>query len=312
MARIPRRVEREARAGDLVAALGDRLPPSDAQSILMEACRLRVSSLRPARLLEYYRNNRFAAPSSVDPRTFHRWDQIALSELPVDYVALELSPVCPLGTVATVTGLSQDWAISTVRNTEVVSDSTNVLALEYARRRLAAGAPDIVKLAASHRVVRGQRFESSRALPHFRLFSLCSGGRDTGNLGVEFTALSEQVGFYLRALRRYLGPTVPLRVSFTETGQVSHRDRIESELLSRLRTDHPTIPLVWDAERKSGRGYYRQLCFHIHARHPDGRDRELVDGGDVDWAVKLLNSGKERLVISGLGTEGLCRDFGIR
>ena len=306
---ITRRIEREASAPDLAKVLG-QLSPTDAQSLLLEASRRRASDLRPSRLLELYRHNRFSGPSDVDPRELLRWDLIAFEGLPPEFVALELAPVCPLGTVSSVTGLSQDWAVSTVRNTEVVSDSTNALALEHAVRRARAAPGTVVKLAASHRVLRGQRFENPGARPHFRLFSLSTGGRDTGNVGVELAALSEHVGFYLLALQRYLGPMVRLRVSFTEVGAISRHDRVETLLLAPLHAAFPSVDIGWDPARQAGRSYYRQLCYHIHAIHPDGRPRELVDGGDVDWAQKLLNNGKERLVVSGLGTEGLCRDFG--
>lgn len=306
---IVRRIEKGAGVEDLAAVLGERLPPSDVQAVLLDACRRRASRLAAARLVEYYRENRFVRPSGVDPRDLLAWDLAAFAELPDGYAAVELSPVCPLGTVSGVTGLSQDWAVSTVRNTEVVSDPTNVLALEYATRRATVGRRDPVKLAASHRAVRGQRYGNAAARPHFRLFALCSGGRDTGNLGVELSAISEHASFYLRALRRFLGPEVPLRVSFTEVAAALPRGRVDRGLIDPLRSAFPTVEIGWDPERATGRAYYRRLCFHVHARHADGRERELADGGDVDWAAKLLANGKERLVISGLGTEGLCRDF---
>jgi hypothetical protein len=37
---------------------------------------------------------------------------------------------------------------------------------------------------------------------------------------------------------------------------------------------------------------------------------ELVDGGSVNWTQKLLSNAKERLVISGIGSERLCAEFG--
>ena len=64
-----------------------------------------------------------------------------------------------------------------------------------------------------------------------------------------------------------------------------------------------------DALRTGGRGYYFDLCFHIHATHPSGRRLELVDGGSVDWTQRLLSNAKERLVISGIGSERLCSEF---
>jgi hypothetical protein len=37
---------------------------------------------------------------------------------------------------------------------------------------------------------------------------------------------------------------------------------------------------------------------------------ELADGGAVDWTQKLLSDAKERLVISGIGSERVCGEFG--
>jgi hypothetical protein len=48
------------------------------------------------------------------------------------------------------------------------------------------------------------------------------------------------------------------------------------------------------------------MCFKIFATPSTGREQELVDGGDVDWTQKLLNNAKERLVISGCGSERVC------
>ncbi len=53
-----------------------------------------------------------------------------------------------------------------------------------------------------------------------------------------------------------------------------------------------------------------QLCFKIFASPSPSREHELVDGGDVNWTQKLLNNAKERLVISGCGSERLCELFG--
>jgi hypothetical protein len=37
---------------------------------------------------------------------------------------------------------------------------------------------------------------------------------------------------------------------------------------------------------------------------------ELVDGGSVNWTQQFLSNAKERLVISGIGSERLCTKFG--
>jgi hypothetical protein len=61
-----------------------------------------------------------------------------------------------LGTCTSVSAVDQNRIVSTVRSSEVVSDPTNVLALEAARRRQSSVDP--VHLASCQRVLRAQRF----------------------------------------------------------------------------------------------------------------------------------------------------------
>ena len=49
--------------------------------------------------------------------------------------------------------------------------------------------------------------------------------------------------------------------------------------------------------------------FHIRATATSGQQFELVDGGSVDWTQEFLSNAKERLVISGIGSERLCTEF---
>ncbi len=123
------------------------------------------------------------------------FDRRALSLLPDDYRPIELSPVAPLGAAAVLGGLSQDWAITTARNSEVVSDSTNVLALECALRRR-HDRKLAVKLVSSHRLIRGKDY-GGQAGKHFRLLGLAAAGRGD-SFGVD--ALVEQLGFFVRLL----------------------------------------------------------------------------------------------------------------
>ena len=58
-----------------------------------------------------------------------------------------------------------------------------------------------------------------------------------------------------------------------------------------------------------GRGYYVDLCFRIDAAASSGQRLELVDGGSVDRTRLYLSNAKERLVISALGSERLCKEF---
>ncbi len=314
MSKIIERIEREVGVPGLVSLLAERLEPTDLQSILLEVYRLRAGQRQPSAVLSDYQTNRFVRPSALSPLRLHEWERTALSELPPEFEPLALSPVCPLGTNSVMASVDQNWAVSTSRNTEVVSDPTNVLALECAlrRRQLLRAQPkstDRVHLAASHRLLRAQRYDDPSLVPHFSLFALCSAGRDEGNLQFELAALSLHIRFYLRSLRAFLGPTVPLRLSVSDFSPQAHHPLISSRLLAPIRDEFPGLTCIFDRQRTSGRGYYLDLCFHIHARAASDDWLELTDGGSVDWTQKLLSNSKERLVISGIGSERVFSEF---
>jgi hypothetical protein len=312
---IIERIEREAGVPDLANILTDRLAPTDLQSLLLEVYGRRAKKREPKVLLEDFVSNRFTRPSSASPSRLLEWDRIAFSLLPRVFQPMELSPVCPLGTVSVVSPVSQDWTISTIRNTEVVADSTNVLAIECAVRRrgqknFPSGKAAPVHLAASHRLLRGQKFGVGPGTrQHFRVFTLCSAGRDSGNLVFETEALVLHIGFYLAALRQFLGTKPALRVAISDFGSNVARPAVRSEIVEKLQSAHKKVRIGIDQDRKQGRGYYGQLCFKIFATPSKGREQELVDGGDVNWTQKLLNNAKERLIISGCGSERLCELF---
>jgi len=135
MNKILSRIEREAGLPNLVEILANTLSPTDLQSILLEVYRIRSSRVQPSRLLSDYKANRFVRTSAVSPTALLDWERIAFAHLPGEFQPVALSPVCPLGTNSVVAAVDQNWAVATARNTEVVSDATNVLALECALRR---------------------------------------------------------------------------------------------------------------------------------------------------------------------------------
>jgi len=313
MNKIVERIERELGVPGLASILAQRLTPTDLQSLLLEVYRLRSSRRRLADLLSSYESDRFVRPSSVPPSRLLSWEQVAFSQLPTEFEPLALSPVCPLGTNSVVATVDQNWAVATARNTEVVSDSTNVLALECAIRRrqlLRDGKPaEPVHLAASHRLLRAQRYKDPHALSHFSCFALCSAGRDQGNSRFELSVIGLHIRFYFKSLRAFLGPGIPLHLSVTDWSSTARNALIGTHLLSPIRSEFEAVECGIDDLRTGGRGYYLDLCFHIHATHPSGQRLELVDGGSVDWTRRLLSNAKERLVISGIGSERLCSEF---
>ena len=314
MSKIIERIERKAGIPGLVSILGERLEPTELQSALLEVYRMHARRRQPAEVLSNYQTNRFVRPSQVSPMRLLEWEQIAFSELPPEFQPVALSPVCPLGTNAVVGSVDQNWAVSTARNTEVVSDATNVLALECAlrRREMLRGNPKSVNgvhLAASHQLLRAQRYKNPAFATHFSLFGLCSAGRDQGNFTFELSTIGLHARFYLRALRAFLGQTIPLRLSVSNFRTRPHTSTLDSQVLSPISNEFENVECALDNQRTQGRGYYSDLCFHIHGIFPSGEQLQLADGGSVDWTQQYLSNRKERLFISGIGSERVCTGF---
>src|SRR5207244_7518281 len=316
--RIINRIEREAGVPRRADILSDRLAPTDLQSLLLEVYARRAKKRDPKALLDDHVSNRFTRHSASDPTRLLAWDRVAFSTLPSVFQAVELSPVCSLGTGSVLSPISQDWTVSTIRNTEIVADSTNVLAIECAVRRreqknFSRGQVASVHFAASHRLLRGQKINvRPGVLQHFRLFSLCSSGRDPGNLQFETETVRLHIGFFLGAFKKFLSSKIPLRVAISDFSSEAPRSAVGSGVVDKLQTSHNGVRIGFDQDRKQGRGYYGELCFRIFATSSAGREQELADGGDVDWTQKLLNNAKERLVISGCGSERVCERAGRR
>jgi hypothetical protein len=289
------RIERELGIPGLAERLATSIQQADLHSLLLEVFRRRAAGRTPADLAADWASNRFVRPSNADPRALARFDVAAFAALPRGFEPIELGPVTPLGTSSVLATVHQDKVLASIRSVEVLSDATNALALECAARRRKSSAP--VHLAASHRHLRAAQLAGPLSFAHFRLFVLCSAGRDARGAPFHESALAAHLGFYARVARAALGPDVPLRFALTDLAADPARE-------SWLRA-HDGVGVISDPSRTSGRGYYTDVCFKIHARH-GGEWLELGDGGAVDWTRKLLGNAKERLVISGISSERIC------
>lgn len=294
---IVQRILREAGAPDLIDVLVERIAPSDLHSLLLAVYRRRAEQLTPADILRGYEQRRRVRPAELPPARLGEIERLAASLLPQGYEQIELSPIAPLGAVSAITQLGQDAALATIANAEVVSDATNVLALEAAcRRRHDRATP--VRLAACHRVLRVQAPDTGGALSHFRLFGLAAAGRDRGSFGFEIDAFGEQIDFHVRLLAA-AGDAREVRVSMTDL-EGGREQVLEQHVLAPLARQHARVEFVVDQKREHGRGYYTAACFEVIVR-----GRQAVDGGFVDWTQQLLSDRKERLLISGVGVERL-------
>lgn len=289
---------------DLVERLRT-LPGTDLTTLLLEVMRARAEDVTPARVLHQHRTDRFVAPATVPFERMRAVETAILDALPDATEILTLAPLVPLGTHRAVAPIDPRWTVPTIRGTEVAADPTNGLALVAAERRrelLRSGAAgDVVRLAASQRVVRAQRFpdDAEAAFAHFQIVGHVTAGRDPGGRRFDRDAVTEHVGWWARSFLAAGAADIMLGLTDLSDGR-------ETAVLEAARTtaEELGIDVVEEPERERGRRYYRTCCFQLYARLGD-RSESIADGGFVDWAAALTASRKERLCISGIGLERL-------
>ncbi|HMA35994.1 MAG TPA: hypothetical protein VKY74_16140 [Chloroflexia bacterium] len=311
------RILRASGMAGLLEFLGQQITLSDLQSLLLAVYRARAAQQTPARVLDQYLHNRFVRPGPVSLRARAEVDRLALECAGPACEALDLAPVCPLGTVAALGPVDQNRVLTTIRNTEVVSDCTNVLALECAVRRRAqrhdpATAGDRVRLCTSQRLLRTQYYNQPGVNAHFSIFALGTAGRADAGYRWELEALGEHLSCYLALLAAVpaIGHRVQdVRVVFTDLPNPAFLERLPDGLIAPLTQRFPGTRLECDPGRSTTQSYYELVRFHIYARDPAGAEHELADGGFTDWTQQLLSDQKERLLISGIATERICTLF---
>jgi len=311
MNKILKRILQISGTPDLIDFLVDKLSPTDLQSLLLEIYRRRVKNLRPINVYRQYRENRFVKPSLIAAEKYTAFDAFAFRSLPDDFETIELSPVAPLGCCSAIASVNQNNIISTIRNTEVCSDNTNVMALECVQRRR-QNPEETVKLCSSFRVLRAQKFSEPAAFAHFRVLSLCTAGRDTGNFGFEIESITEHVQYYLDLIDSsqksgYQTGKIHVVMSAFDVDQLS---AVEQKIIKPLIKKNSKIIFNIDQNRTEARGYYVSVVFQIYVSDKKGAQFLLVDGGLTDWTQQLLSSKKERLLISGFGSERFIFCFG--
>lgn len=317
--KILKRIKKKSQVPDLITALTDRLSLPDLQSLLLEVYSQRIQKLGSAYLFRQYSQNRFVQPAHVLPQKSIRFDLLAFSLLPAGFQTIELSPLCPLGTSAIIAPIDQNNIVTTIRNTEVCSDSTNVLALECARRRQTilaktSGSPEKVKICTSHRVVRAQTFNEPGAYAHFKLLALVTAGRDEGGFRFETESLLEHIEFYITLLFESSSLKLniqDIRVHIIDLDKTT-RNNLEKTIVIPLKSKYQNIKIEFREAPSDVLDYYSTFRFQIFIRNSEGTDFLIVDGGLTDWTQKLLSNQKERLLCSGLGSERLLACFSDR
>jgi hypothetical protein len=277
-------------------ALTRGLPASRLWSLLLDVVEARAAGRRYGELVEQWDRDRFVQPAIVDQRSLVEVDRHLLGATAA-FESIELSPVAPLGVCTLMGHASQNKVLSALRGTEVVSDPTNVLALECARR-LRRDPATVVRLATSHRCVRAQPIPKERGFTaNFRIFCLVSAGLERQNHAFVVDAMAEHINTMLHALDHLEqhGFAFPERriTVLTREDTAALGDRIVAMLgdtvVGRGLLEHPY--------------YNKGLRFRIAARSREGLETPLVDGGAFDWVARLMSNRRAVYVASGFGSQ---------
>lgn len=277
------------------AALARGMPASEVWSLLLSAIGERAGQRTARALMEQWERDRFVPLSYIDQRTLVELDSHLLAAAQ-EFEAVELSPLAPLGTSSSVALTTQNRVVSTVRGTEVVSDPTNVLALESARR-LREDPTRIVRFCTSHRCVRAQEVPKVPGFAaHFRMFCMTSAAHERKDQAFVTDALTLHIHTHLRALDRleqhgYRFANRRLRLLCSEQRE---------PLARRISQAIEGVPVA--LERLEQR-YYDGLRFLIGAHTVAGDEIPLIDGGAFDWLHKLAANRKLVFVASAIGSQ---------
>lgn len=284
------------------------LSGSDLQTLLLSVARQRAARVRPADLLRRWERDRFVRPAGIDPRALVQLEARLWQLLPDDVEGVELSPVAPLGASSALGTVSQNKVVTTMRLSEVLSDSTNVLAIEAAHRRRAVAvderAVQQVHLAASHRQLRAQALGPNLGA-HFGLFAVVSSARDRGSGRTDAHLLVKHVRYWQRVLAAVV-PAASPQVRFTIFDAPVVRERLTDTVLPALGAGGGPVPLLEEPERERGRGYYTSAALRLTIREGD-REVEIGDGGFTSWTAQLVGDAKERCLISCVSTDRLAQ-----
>jgi hypothetical protein len=275
--------------------LATHLSGSELSSVLLEVMQHRATARTPAEVLAQYQRDPFCRPAATDLRTALDVDRHLLAAA-ADFEPIELSPVAPLATCSSVAPTAQHRVLSALRSTEVVSDPTNVLALECAHRMRTAPAP--IHLATCQRVIRAQPVPKLPGYAaHFRIFVLASCGIETVDHAFTAATLTHHIRTMLAALDRLEqhGYTFgERRIDLLATpARAALADRIAAALaptpVQRKPLEHPY--------------YSAGLRYMLWVTAPDGTALPLGDGGAFDWLAKLTSNRRAVYIASGAGAQ---------
>lgn len=289
---------------DLLNILAKALSFSELNSLLMEVYKLKCDEIKPTNLMKGYESNKYVKPAFENPIKLKELElKLLKTAESFSFTPIELSPVAPIGACSAIGTVNQNKILSALRNTEVMADATNSLALHICslKRNMNQTQRDnsVMKYCAIHRLIRTQIFDNPRFTPHFNLYCMVTSGRDTGSHSFEKENILEHLNFYKIILRNVANTeTFKLKLFKIGADEVSNNffNKIANYIREKIDMD---IEIVDDMTRIENQ-YYKGLQFKIYV-NINGSEVEAGDGGFVGWSQKLLENKKERMLISAIG-----------
>ncbi|MFD2570252.1 hypothetical protein ACFSUS_06370 [Spirosoma soli] len=297
---------------DLVNILANDLSNSELNSVLMDVFSRKTGQLSPPELLKSYRSNRFVSPADIDVlglRELENTVYVTFNQL--GFTPVELSPVAPLGSCSVVATADQNKILSANRNTEVMADATNALALYIADLKHSGAwqyqsPTDRLHMSTIHRHLRTPPVPKLPGFrPHFKIACLVTSGKDTGSYQFEKEALSEHIAATTALFRERLGIN---KLAFRLLPRKGYPDPVALVQLLRdyVGQQHEQVAVKAATDTVGDNNYYKGLQYKIDIEVA-GQTIEIGDGGFVDWTQQLLQNKKERLLTTGIGIELLYR-----
>lgn len=297
---------------NLIDVLTNELSSSELTSLLLAVFSCKANQLSAPELLKSYRGNRFVQPADVDVLALRSLETTAYETFSqLGFFPIELSPVSPLGSCSVVATADQKKVLSASRQTEVMADATNALALHIADLKHSggwqAGSPaDRLHFSTIHRHLRTPPVPSIPGFrPHFKIACLVTSGRDTGSFQFEKEVLAEHITAMTAFFRGQLGIE---KLKFRLLPRKGYPDALA--LIRQLQTyvvdQHPDVVVEAQTDAIGDNNYYKGLQYKIDIE-VNGQPIEIGDGGFVDWTQQLLQNKKERLFTTGIGIELLYR-----
>jgi hypothetical protein len=284
---------------DIVGALAERLSGSELNSLLLQVFSRRLDGLSPSLLLKQYQANRFVQPAGTDMIGLLALELRVLEFLrDCHYQPVELSPVAQLGSCAVVAPVDQKKILSAGRNTEVMADATNAIALHIADLKKSGRTGEPLRFCTVHRHTRAQEPKGKGFTAHFKIGCLVSSGLDRGNCAWECQEMGEQIVTLHNLFRECFG-VEKIWFKLWERGGYSARDLLLDRVSAHLEKTAGKIRVIRE-EAPGANNYYKGIQFKMMIG-TGGGEMEIADGGFVDWTQQLLENGKERLLISGFG-----------